>query len=132
MPTPVWKKRLILIVGLLEVLVFSGTLFGWTGLVYMLKSEGVYQYMCDDIKHDPGFNGTEDITKKPKLKRNTDTRSTDFVAKLKYLNKEVIDLLLAERPVNGSNVTVLDQLEAYHMEPSFEPQYVSALNCSFA
>ena len=130
MSTPTWKKRLILIVGLLEVLVFSGTIFGWTGLVYMLKSEGVYQYICDEVNHnvqsnDVGFNNTSAIGRKPMLKRNANEGNSDFVDKLKTLNKEVIGLLLAEQPLNGSNASFLEQLESYQIEPSFSPKYVS-------
>ena len=43
---PEWKKILILVVGLLEILIFSGTILGWTSLKLMLKKEGIYDYKC--------------------------------------------------------------------------------------
>lgn len=43
---PEWKKALILIVGLLEILIFGGTILGWTSLKLMLKNEGIYEYKC--------------------------------------------------------------------------------------
>jgi hypothetical protein len=41
------KKILILICGLIENLVFSGIIFGWPALFYMLKSEGIYEDLCE-------------------------------------------------------------------------------------
>ncbi|KAJ6222141.1 hypothetical protein RDWZM_000686 [Blomia tropicalis] len=46
MQMPEWKKILILVVGLLEILIFSGTILGWTSLKLMLKKEGIYDYKC--------------------------------------------------------------------------------------
>lgn len=46
MSMPEWKKRLILVAGLLEILIFSGTILGWTSLKLMLKNEGIYEYKC--------------------------------------------------------------------------------------
>ena len=44
------KKVLILVCGLIENLIFSGTIFGWPALFYMLKSEGIYEHLCNDIE----------------------------------------------------------------------------------
>lgn len=41
-----WKKRFILIFGLFENLIFTGTILGWSALNYMLKAEGVYRHLC--------------------------------------------------------------------------------------
>lgn len=46
MDTPKWKKILILSMGLLENFIFSGSILGWSSLNYMLKEEGVYNYLC--------------------------------------------------------------------------------------
>ena len=51
---PEWRKILILIVGLLEILVFSGTILGWTSLKLMLKKEGIYEYKCTKVKSSSG------------------------------------------------------------------------------
>uniref|UniRef100_T1K030 Major facilitator superfamily (MFS) profile domain-containing protein n=1 Tax=Tetranychus urticae TaxID=32264 RepID=T1K030_TETUR len=47
MKTPSWKKWLILIVGLMENLIFTGSILGWSALNYMLKEEGVFENLCD-------------------------------------------------------------------------------------
>ena len=44
------KKVLILVCGLIENLVFSGTVFGWPALFYMLKSEGIYEHLCESVE----------------------------------------------------------------------------------
>lgn len=41
-----WKKFFVVTIGLLEILIFSGTLLGWTSLKLMLKNEGIYDYLC--------------------------------------------------------------------------------------
>lgn len=33
--------------GLLENIFFSGAIFGWSALFYILKQEGVYGHLCD-------------------------------------------------------------------------------------
>ncbi|XP_074598968.1 equilibrative nucleobase transporter 1-like isoform X2 [Brevipalpus obovatus] len=48
MPMPTWKKRLILIVGLFENLIFTGSILGWSALNYMLKEEGIFSDYCND------------------------------------------------------------------------------------
>lgn len=37
---------LTLISGLLECLCFAGILFGWASLVFVLKSDGYFNYLC--------------------------------------------------------------------------------------
>ena len=129
MCTPVWKKRLILIFGLFEALIFSGTILGWSSLNYMLKSEGVYQYICDDVNHQlqyKNINTTDKIDDQTSHFDKTHENNSKFLQKLKNMNKEVIDFLINESPNNVTNLTVLEQLEAYQMEPSF-----SSINVSF-
>ncbi|CAG2172806.1 unnamed protein product [Oppiella nova] len=130
MSTPVWKKRFILIFGLLENLVFSGTILGWSAMNYILKSEGVYQYVCDEVK--PQFqyknlnflNVSEDTDRRIKLKRNSGEQNDDqFLQKLKTLNQEFVDLLVKESVNNGKNMSLLEQLEAYQIETSFSLIY---------
>lgn len=45
------KKIVILICGLIENLIFSGTIFGWPALFYMLKSEGIYEHLCHNVEN---------------------------------------------------------------------------------
>ena len=45
---PTWKKRLILIIGLFENLIFTGSILGWSALNYMLKEEGIFSDFCSD------------------------------------------------------------------------------------
>lgn len=37
---------LTLISGLLECLCFAGVMFGWASLVFVLKSDGYFSYLC--------------------------------------------------------------------------------------
>ncbi|KAI1289929.1 Solute carrier family 43 member 3 [Halotydeus destructor] len=46
MMTPTWKRWFILFCGLLENLVFSGSILGWSALNYMLKQEGIFADQC--------------------------------------------------------------------------------------
>jgi hypothetical protein len=131
MSTPGWKKKFILIFGLLENLIFSGTILGWSALNYMLKSEGVYQNICDEVKpyHQINGNNYSIILRNPNLiKINDQNTSNKFLTdkNVKTFNKAIISLLLAD-PYNRTNVTVLDQFEAYYMEPTFSPIYVSLI-----
>ena len=41
-----WQRWTILFIGLLENLVFSGSILGWSALNYMLKQEGVFSSLC--------------------------------------------------------------------------------------
>lgn len=40
------RKIIIMLIGLIETLLFSGVLFGWADLVYLMKSEGVFSSRC--------------------------------------------------------------------------------------
>lgn len=52
MSMPTWKKRLILIIGLFENLIFTGSILGWSALNYMLKEEGIFSDYChDNVPH---------------------------------------------------------------------------------
>ena len=44
-----WKKWLIAGWGFVECLLFGGLLYGWGSVVYVLKSEGIYADLCDDV-----------------------------------------------------------------------------------
>lgn len=45
--TPTWKRWTILFCGLIETLVFSGSILGWSALNHMLKQEGIFEWVCD-------------------------------------------------------------------------------------
>ena len=51
---PTWKRWLILAFGLLENLVFSGSILGWSALNYMLKAEGIFSDVCTNV-HSSNF-----------------------------------------------------------------------------
>src|SRR5688572_7116805 len=42
-----WKRWAILFIGLIENLVFSGSILGWSALNYMLKQEGIFHSLCE-------------------------------------------------------------------------------------
>ncbi|KAG8198507.1 hypothetical protein JTE90_017373 [Oedothorax gibbosus] len=41
-------RYFILWYGLFETFVFTGNIFGWTALHYMLRQEGIYEHLCDN------------------------------------------------------------------------------------
>ncbi|XP_022611494.1 solute carrier family 43 member 3-like [Seriola dumerili] len=47
--------RLTLASGMLECLCFAGAVFGYASLVFVLKEDGYFSYLCDTV---PGTNGT--------------------------------------------------------------------------
>ncbi|XP_054163220.1 equilibrative nucleobase transporter 1-like [Oppia nitens] len=47
-----YRRFIILLCGLIENLIFSGTVFGWPALFYMLKSEGIYEHWCLNVDSD--------------------------------------------------------------------------------
>lgn len=53
-----WKRFLVVVFGLLEILIFSGTILGWTSLKLMLKNEGIYDYLCNDINNNSSTTKT--------------------------------------------------------------------------
>uniref|UniRef100_A0A8C7RBF4 Solute carrier family 43 member 3b n=1 Tax=Oncorhynchus mykiss TaxID=8022 RepID=A0A8C7RBF4_ONCMY len=50
------RRWLTLVTGLLECLCFAGAVFGWASLVFVLKTEGYFSYLCVNI---PGVNGMQ-------------------------------------------------------------------------
>ncbi|XP_023241939.1 solute carrier family 43 member 3-like isoform X1 [Centruroides sculpturatus] len=51
------RKFLIMFVGFVETLLFSGVLFGWADLVYLMKLEGVFSSRCRE-EYLTTVNGT--------------------------------------------------------------------------
>ncbi|KAM9511164.1 equilibrative nucleobase transporter 1-like isoform 4-T9 [Salvelinus alpinus] len=49
------RRWLTLVTGLLECLCFAGVVFGWASLVFVLKTEGYFSYLCVNTT---GVNGT--------------------------------------------------------------------------
>uniref|UniRef100_A0A674BAP5 Solute carrier family 43 member 3 n=1 Tax=Salmo trutta TaxID=8032 RepID=A0A674BAP5_SALTR len=52
------RRWLTLVTGLLECLCFAGVVFGWASLVFVLKTEGYFSYLCVNI---PGVNGMQSL-----------------------------------------------------------------------
>ncbi|GBN26728.1 hypothetical protein AVEN_55261-1, partial [Araneus ventricosus] len=46
-------RQFILWYGLFETFVFTGNIFGWTALHYMLRQEGIYEDVCEP-RNDTG------------------------------------------------------------------------------
>ena len=42
-------RTFLLVWSFMENLLFSGLRAGWPALVYVLKKEGIYQHLCDDV-----------------------------------------------------------------------------------
>lgn len=54
--SPGVRRWLTLATGLLECLCFAGAVFGWASLVFVLKTEGYFSYLCVNAT---GVNGTQ-------------------------------------------------------------------------
>ncbi|XP_059202486.1 equilibrative nucleobase transporter 1-like [Centropristis striata] len=52
------RRCLTLITGLLECLIFAGTVFGWASLVFVLKTEDYFSFLCVNTT---GVNATQDL-----------------------------------------------------------------------
>ncbi|XP_045605353.1 equilibrative nucleobase transporter 1 isoform X3 [Procambarus clarkii] len=42
------RRVVIFIIGVVESMLFAGTVFGWPQLVHVFKVEGLYSHLCDD------------------------------------------------------------------------------------
>ncbi|XP_023237546.1 solute carrier family 43 member 3-like isoform X1 [Centruroides sculpturatus] len=51
-------RWLILLTGALETVVFTGNIFGWAALNYMLKRQGVYRHLCPPSNFTLDANAT--------------------------------------------------------------------------
>lgn len=103
MTTPTWKKYLILLCGLLENLIFSGPIMGWSALNYMLKHERIYESICE-YHFDSRFNGSV-FTKDDQVTNNS---SEVFAEKL----ANAVNNLLTAKLNNETNITLLNEMEA--------------------
>ena len=41
-----WKRWILLVWAFIEIVLFSGIVFGWGSLVFVLKDEGIYADLC--------------------------------------------------------------------------------------
>ncbi|XP_048252883.1 equilibrative nucleobase transporter 1-like isoform X2 [Haliotis rufescens] len=58
---PLWKRVLYLTWVFFECLLFSGGMYGWASLVYILKYDGIYADLCDnDPNNSSGHGGVND------------------------------------------------------------------------
>uniref|UniRef100_A0A2L2YQ53 Solute carrier family 43 member 3 n=1 Tax=Parasteatoda tepidariorum TaxID=114398 RepID=A0A2L2YQ53_PARTP len=58
-------RQFVLWYGLFETFIFTGNIFGWTSLHYMLKSEGIYESVCGDkqlITNATSWNDSKDYS----------------------------------------------------------------------
>jgi hypothetical protein len=74
MSIPKWKKNFILVFGYLENLIFSGTIFGWSALLYMLISENVYLEVCDVVETNYRSNNHNNSITNPNSTLITEVR----------------------------------------------------------
>ncbi|KAI8502760.1 Trafficking protein particle complex subunit 9, partial [Branchiostoma belcheri] len=72
MPTVRFEKRfLLLAISVLEMLLFSGIIYGWASLVYILKQEG---YFSDSCNTTTGNNSQQNHQIKCQAVTNTSTQ----------------------------------------------------------
>ena len=103
MTIPTWKKYLILFCGLLENLIFSGPIMGWSALNYMLKHERIYESICE-YHFDSRFNGSV-------FMRDDQTANNSSENLAEKLANAVNNLLTAKLN-NETNITFLNEMEA--------------------
>ena len=56
-----WRKWILLLWAVIEIVLFSGIMFGWGVLVFVLKDEGLYSNLCaktDIENHSSRRNST--------------------------------------------------------------------------
>ena len=68
-----WRKWLIGGWAFLECLLFSGIIYGWGSLVFVLKDEGIYAYLCQMDLPVSNTSNTSSL-KHAELDRNGTTR----------------------------------------------------------
>lgn len=55
----------VFVVGMVETMLWSGTIFGWASLVHVLKLQSVYYNLCpQDPVLSPDVNGTQETQNK--------------------------------------------------------------------
>ncbi|XP_068238803.1 equilibrative nucleobase transporter 1-like isoform X2 [Palaemon carinicauda] len=47
-------RWLVLMIGLVETALWSGTIFGWASLVHIMKTQGVFSHLCPDDSQEGG------------------------------------------------------------------------------
>lgn len=127
-----WKRWFVLVIGLLENLIFSGSILGWSALNYMLKQEGIFADLCtyESISPPPYRNYTIESTISGQLDRHPILNS--YVNYSLLPNVDPVDdederipgpespaLLSLPVPVSSSDVTTL---------PPADPLIISASN----
>ena len=58
-----WKRWILLVWAFIEIVLFSGIVFGWGSLVFVLKDEGIYADLClnrDEKDNNTGSNSSYD------------------------------------------------------------------------
>ena len=69
-----------------EVFVYAGHLFGWSSLLFVLKSEGFYLYLCSqDIADDEQRSGSDRNYTQIYLGRYSDKNNKNVSLKLDWL-----------------------------------------------
>ncbi|XP_055940776.1 equilibrative nucleobase transporter 1-like [Argiope bruennichi] len=78
-------RQFILWYGLFETFVFTGNIFGWTALHYMLRQEGIYEHVCEPQFHnDTSLNANVTNVPSYNLKGYRMCESQDSILNLAY------------------------------------------------
>lgn len=59
--TPRSMRYFILISTIIESIIFSGLIFGWPALFYMLKNEQIYSYLCPNNNYSVDDDDIDDF-----------------------------------------------------------------------
>ena len=91
--TAAWKKYLIAGWSFMECLLFSGVLYGWSSLVFVLKEEGIYADLCstgshESDKQETAFNTT--VVSNFTLSLNNQSEANYFLSSQSGSNNSMI------------------------------------------
>ncbi|GFY60072.1 solute carrier family 43 member 3 [Trichonephila inaurata madagascariensis] len=77
-------RQFILWYGLFETFVFTGNIFGWTALHYMLRQEGIYEHVCDTQGNDTHTYANETESSAVNLRGYRTCEAQDSILNLAY------------------------------------------------
>ncbi|GFX16023.1 solute carrier family 43 member 3 [Trichonephila clavipes] len=77
-------RQFILWYGLFETFVFTGNIFGWTALHYMLRQEGIYEHVCDSQDNDTHTYANETESSAVNLRGYRTCEAQDSILNLAY------------------------------------------------
>jgi hypothetical protein len=79
-----WRKLVYIAIGFFESFIFSGLIFGWPSLVFVLQREGIYSHLCKEEEAALAlvqFNETDEVTSNLENNNSTSVFLDAFVVR---------------------------------------------------